>query len=254
MPPSPAYGSLPTSNDPHVVRTRAASRRRHILTLVACVVLTTIVLRLTGHAQHSAPGKHPARVSVDLFVMSKCPDAKYCEGVFAGVLGNVANITSLKTHYIVSPSLTCMHGDSECAGNIQQLCVRHHHPSPSHWFSFILCSNSKQSQIPDDPATCAKTAGFEWSAAVQECAESKMGQKLLARDAKIAWQKGIKRSCTVQLQGKTACVRDGGEWNDGCVVEPDEPEEVAVDKFTAEICGLYKGKHKPAACLRREAS
>ncbi|KAJ3137679.1 hypothetical protein HDU90_001629 [Geranomyces variabilis] len=251
MPSSPAYGALPTTTSQlYAAPTRAASRRRHILTLLACVALTFVVLHLSGSAQKS-PASHPAKVDIDLFVMSKCPDAKYCEGVFAGVLGNVANITTLKTQYIVSPSMTCMHGDGECTGNVQQLCVRHYHPSPSRWLSFILCSNRDQAGIPDDPAACAKIAGFKWSGDVQECAEGKLGQQLLARDAKIAWRKGIKKSCTVQLQGKTVCVRDGGVWDDDCVVQPEEPEEVAVDKFTAEICDLFTGKNKPAECMRR---
>ncbi|KAI8811542.1 hypothetical protein BJ742DRAFT_120400 [Cladochytrium replicatum] len=99
--------------------------------------------------------RHGGPVSLELFVMSKCPDAVFCENFFASeVLPQVSGIVSLKTRYIASASPTspigaiCLHGPSECEGNVQQLCVQKYFPDPDIWFKFILCQNRQFRSIP----------------------------------------------------------------------------------------------------------
>lgn len=57
-----------------------------------------------------------------------CPDL-YCMGL--QVLERVHEITKIELHYIADargPTVTCKHGDIECAGNKQQLCVQEKSP------------------------------------------------------------------------------------------------------------------------------
>ena len=60
-----------------------------------------------------------APVRVDLFVMSKCPDAEVCEDMYDGVVAEVGSIIDLHVNYIASinasteTGFTCMHGQSE---------------------------------------------------------------------------------------------------------------------------------------------
>jgi hypothetical protein len=95
----------------------------------------------------------PKLVSVQLAVMSKCPDAQFCETVMDRVFPVVKDkISAPKTIYIgqlnsSSPyGVSCMHGPSECRGNIQQLCVRKHSDSWQNWWRFIGCQNYSPSR------------------------------------------------------------------------------------------------------------
>lgn len=68
--------------------------------------------------------------------MSKCPDAHVCEATFDRVVEQVSMLIDLDLLYIAnvttssststSTEVECMHGESECTGNIHQLCARKH--------------------------------------------------------------------------------------------------------------------------------
>jgi len=62
------------------------------------------------------------------------------------VLDQVGSIVNLKTEYVATknPStgvISCLHGDSECVGNQQQLCARQLYPDVSLWYEFVLCQS-----------------------------------------------------------------------------------------------------------------
>lgn len=69
--------------------------------------------------------------------------------------------------------VTCMHGPTECAGNIQQLCMAKHSDFPT-WWDFVQCQNSKgrfSVGVPIVALECAQKAGVDWEAGpVGECA------------------------------------------------------------------------------------
>ncbi|TPX71408.1 hypothetical protein SpCBS45565_g01152 [Spizellomyces sp. 'palustris'] len=137
------------------------------------------------------------KVDVELFVMAKCPDAVFCEGVFANVLLEVSSITHFTTHYIASRNtasstgLTCKHGPSECQGTLQQLCMRHLHPDPKIWFNYILCTNRDYRAIPDRERAegCARAVGVEFEELVG-CVES-MGKELAWKDVEVGRERGV---------------------------------------------------------------
>ncbi|KAI8822884.1 uncharacterized protein EV422DRAFT_382146 [Fimicolochytrium jonesii] len=201
------------------------------------------------------------KVKLELFVMSKCPDAVYCEGVFANVLQKVKDITDFDVHYIgardpqAKYGVTCKHGDDECLGNIQQLCL-HHYPTPrppSTFFNYILCTNRDFRSIPSLPRAreCAKLVGLNYDTDIAPCADGDVGRELLRRDVEVGRARGVGTSCTVQINEKLRCVRDGGAWGD----EKDPtscPGGAGVSAFVKSICEAYKGDEgdKPKACLR----
>ncbi len=105
-------------------------------------------------------GCHGRLCRVDSNKSLLCADAGTCEPVFPDVIKSVGSIMELKTHYIAevnssepsglgSPSslnlpasllgFDCMHGQSECWGNIQQLCARHFYNTSYKWYDFITC-------------------------------------------------------------------------------------------------------------------
>ena len=157
-----------------------------------------------GGQLHSTAAK---RVNVTLGVMSRCPDALACEAAFDKVLERVNTKTHLSMTYIGSLPKTkqsprygveCMHGDQECLGNIQQLCVQDAlNPrrasedfdlSPSaaqkKWWSFIQCQN--YAGIPsigseDLAKRCLKLIdGPDWDKdGISDCINGKKGRKLL---------------------------------------------------------------------------
>ena len=69
---------------------------------------------------------------------------------------------------------------------------------------------------------------------------------LLEDDFAATAATGIKTSCTLQVEGKTVCVRDGGEWKD-C------PGGSKAKDFHSTICKAYAAKNKgklPDSCQK----
>ena len=79
--------------------------------------------------------------------------------------------------------VTCMHGERECTGNVQQLCAirstrssaslnaeegapnEHDEPSWRTWWSFIICQNAGGRYDPgkeDVAKRCARQVGLPW--------------------------------------------------------------------------------------------
>jgi hypothetical protein len=181
------------------------------------------------------------KVPLDLFVMSRCPDAVRCELRMNDVIKAVPNITKVQTHYIAdvsSQGLQCKHGFSECLGNQQQLCVLKYVTPQAYW-GFIQCQDEDVNLIGTTSLAekClgrVLTGSSPGSVAhkVRACFNSKEGERLLQESALFTKQKGIQKSCTMWLNGKPRCVHDGGIWYD-C---PGGPE---VQDFIDSICSSY---------------
>ncbi|EWC48459.1 hypothetical protein DRE_02228 [Drechslerella stenobrocha 248] len=173
-----------------------------------------------------AAGKPP--VPVEMFVMSKCPDARDC--VAKLVLPVMARLydtgkLALQPTFIGTPDdsnggMACMHGPDECLGNIIELCAYKLYKSePKRWLGFIYCMGNNYREIPKDEhvASCAREFGLNVEL-LGQCASSDemdQGMEMLRTSARRAMQLRIKTSCTLTINGKTACVRDGGAWK-GC--------------------------------------
>ncbi|KAJ2537827.1 hypothetical protein IWW35_006407, partial [Coemansia sp. RSA 1878] len=72
------------------------------------------------------------KVQVELFVMSRCPDAIKVETVFNSVVRELYPILDIQLNFIAKPNpnatygAECKHGDDECRGNIDELCALAH--------------------------------------------------------------------------------------------------------------------------------
>lgn len=182
----------------------------------------------------------PHPIKVELYVMSRCPDAMRCEATFDEVLDHVHSIASVQTHYIGTlnnGTVKCMHGPLECTGNVQQLCMFHHIP-PAHnydWFwKSLMCQNL--GSVGDWASLQKCLDGAAVDAAVQEkihaCVDGEEGQGLLLQNVEETVAKGVKHSCTVYIDKQYRCTADGGTWYD-C------PGGFAVDDFKHTICDAY---------------
>jgi hypothetical protein len=95
--------------------------------------------------------------------------------------------------------VTCMHGQAECAGNVQELCAAKYHPT-SVWWSFVQCQNFQGRDkigTPETALSCAKAAGIDWeNGKAGECAgedgRGSEGIRLLQQSVKDSIAAGIR--------------------------------------------------------------
>lgn len=181
-------------------------------------------------------------VQVDFFVMSRCPDAAFCETLFLPYLLQLSSIVKFTLSFIASKSsaneFQCMHGESECRGNKQQLCIQKFYSSTI-FLNYLLCQSADISRIPDNGEECARNLTINWSD-VQTCVNSNQSNELFDQ----AWQRtqaaGARKSCTMHLNGKFWCMHDRYWAN--C------SEGTDAKNFIKAICSRYGGKTPPKEC------
>lgn len=252
------------------------------------LALLAIVLAVATAAMATPTAQHPLaipdllayqRVNVTLGVMAKCPDALACEAVFDKVLDRVNSKVRLTMSYIGTVDkhskygVECKHGDQECAANIQQLCVQHaldpqragddYDLSPSaaqkKWWNFIQCQNyAGLSRVGDEDQArrCLNLVGGpRWEQdGIASCVHSSKGRKLLKRSVTASKHSNISLSCTIQIEGTTRCIRDGGAWKD-CQAGHEVGDFVAqIEKEWSRKNALQTATVKPSPTLRKRQS
>ncbi|ORY07113.1 hypothetical protein K493DRAFT_202571 [Basidiobolus meristosporus CBS 931.73] len=206
--------------------------------LIAALVLQTAQAISFKQAPFSAQTLYP-NVPVDLYVMSKCPDAVRCEDVFGRVLDKVSSIINLNVHYIGDEKdgqLVCKHGEAECRGNKMQLCAKalyRWHQIPSVWYRFIQCQNEEYQEIGTNESLeyCALIKDLSYKR-LKDCADGQYGTRLLNQSFTESKKKGISTSCTIEINQKVRCIHDS-TWK-----ECDGGHE--VEDFVRDICAAYK--------------
>lgn len=176
--------------------------------------------------QTASDGPLVTRVPVQLGVMSKCPDALLCESTFNAVLEKIGDKMDLSLVYIAKfdesepdfGGIICKHGEEECAGNVQQLCVAKYAP-PVQWWNFVQCQNfAGRAKIgkPNLALQCAEAAQIDWEASgAGKCAgdggsgTGNEGVSLLRESARLALDLGVAKSCTILINWRKVCVHDG---------------------------------------------
>ncbi|KIY74342.1 hypothetical protein CYLTODRAFT_416187 [Cylindrobasidium torrendii FP15055 ss-10] len=164
------------------------------------------------------------KVAVTLGVMSRCPDALACEAVWNDALPSVKDKADISLTFLATPNasdtdygVVCKHGPGECGGNIQQLCIQKHGTFDQLW-QYVQCSNFEgkdQVGLRDVAQRCATTAGFAWEDELADCVGEDLqgktdeGRQLLAESAAASKKLNIVNSCTVLINEKIICVRDG---------------------------------------------
>lgn len=101
-------------------------------------------------------------------------------------------------------------------GNILELCARKQNPDPKIYLGFTMCITREYERIPDRELIegCALEHAVDF-AALNDCATRDDGQyamNMLRDSVQRTKAVGVTRSCTVRVDDKIYCIRDGGEW------------------------------------------
>jgi hypothetical protein len=173
----------------------------------------------------------PAAVKVQMYLMSQCP---YGVQALDGILPAVEKIGSgvgVEIDYIGTEQdgkLESMHGESEVAGNIAQLCAAKIAPKKHH--EYLTCMNKEWRRIPENWESCAKDVGID-TAALGKCKDGDEGKGLLSESYKRADQAKATGSPTIKINGEDY---RGGR---------------SVDDFTRSLCEAFDDKDKPKLCV-----
>ncbi|KAF2861831.1 hypothetical protein K470DRAFT_256672 [Piedraia hortae CBS 480.64] len=188
----------------------------------------------TPSRRYGSPAYGTSKIPMDIYIMSKCPDARDCmQMLILPTMQNVSDIIDLNLSYIgtenADGSVTCKHGPTECQGNIIELCAAQINPDPKTILGFTMCMYLQYPLIPNRELveSCALQHWIPIEK-LDECTSrdnGEFGMSLLRKSVAKSAEDEVKISCTVKLEGKTVCVRDGGEWVDCPRHEPQELED-----------------------------
>ncbi len=137
-------------------------------------------------------------------------------------LPQVVDKVDFRLSYIGQPTrdggVACMHGPAECMGNIIELCAQKLYPDPKIFVGFTMCLMRDYERIPDRDLVedCALEHAVD-VAKLDECATRDDGQyamNMLLDSVRHTTEVGVTKSCTLRLDDKVYCIRDGGEWTD----------------------------------------
>jgi hypothetical protein len=166
---------------------------------------------------------------LEFFVMSKCPYGVQVEKAVAPVLAKLGGNVDFHLTFIgdrKGDQLSSMHGPSEIAGDIVQLCARD--LAPDAYMKLIDCQNNDPGHVDTNWETCGKKLGLD-TGAIKECVDNGKGRELLAASFDEAKQRGVSSSPTIFLNGKP--YTGGRRTND----------------FIRAVCSSFDGQ-KPAEC------
>jgi len=179
-----------------------------------------------------------AKVHVEAFEMSRCPYCSSWKQSFEKLVmlkEGLPDIINMDENFVGQFNTTtkeyyCLHGPGECVGNTILLCARNLTVSKSQWgwWNLSVCMQSQFRNIPDNAADCAKQQGLDWIA-INNCANSDFGAKLLLDTFKFSEGRGVQETPTIFINGT--------EYVGG----PNNPLQV--------ICSAYTGT-KPVGCSK----
>ena len=136
-------------------------------------------------------------------------------------------------------SVQCMHGQTECLGNIMSLCANSLYPNNTKIsLGFSTCMIMSYQHIPSRSLVedCALEHGVDFDKLNNCISDEGKGLDLLEASFKRSKAAGVKYSCTVRLDDKFRCIRDGGQWKE-CQGGSE------VKDLVADIKKLYKSKN-----------
>lgn len=125
----------------------------------------------------------------------------------------------------------CMHGPTECLGNILMLCAAAEYPDPKLYLGFSNCLINDYQEIPQKNLIedCALEHGLDFDT-LNHCMSKDTGaygMGLLRDSVQHSADVGATISCTIRLDENTRCVYDGGKWKD--CPDGSKPEDLIRD-------------------------
>jgi hypothetical protein len=131
----------------------------------------------------------------------------------------------------------CKHGQTECLGNILELCAASEYPDPKIYLGFTMCLSQQYQKIPKKELVedCALEHGMDFDT-LNDCMSKEdgaYGMGMLRTSVQRSADLNVTTSCTVRLDNKERCVLDGGKWKN--CEDGSKPENLIRD-----INKLYK--------------
>ncbi len=172
-----------------------------------------------------------AAVSVELYVMSKCPYGVMAMEAIGPAIEKLGDSVSLKLEFIGNKkddgTLDSMHGKEEVDGNLAEICAAAQ--GTPKLLKFLACYNKDWRKIPEGWENCAKEAGLD-EAKLKACKEGEEGKTLLAASYERAQAAQAFGSPTIKVNGEAY---KGGR---------------KTDDFLRGFCNAFGDKPKPKAC------
>ena len=113
--------------------------------------------------------------------------------------------------------IKCMHGPTECLGDMLALCAADLHPNStirSLGFSTCLVMNYTRIPARELVESCANEHGVGFDDLNSCISEEGKGLDLLEESVIRSADAGVKKSCTVRVNDEIWCIRDGAKWKD----------------------------------------
>lgn len=187
------------------------------------------------------------KVPLEAHIMSKCPDALDClQLLVLPTMVEISDRIDFKLSYIGKPTdhddgVECKHGETECLGNMIELCAADKYPDPKIYLGFTYCLTRQYQKIPERHMIqdCAMEHGIDF-ARINDCLTQDDGgyvADLLQASFIRSAEANVSTSCTIRLNEQVRCIRDGGEWKD-CPAGSDRDSLIRdINKLYQELNG-----------------
>ncbi|KAF2265730.1 hypothetical protein CC78DRAFT_542975 [Lojkania enalia] len=173
---------------------------------------------------HHDDERGAAKVPLEVHIMSKCPDARDClQELVVPSMANVSDKVDFRLSFIGKTTedddgVQCMHGQTECLGNIMLLCAASLYPDPKIYLGYTMCLERQYQRIPDKEflEDCALEHGIDFDK-LNHCVSRDDGayaMGMLRDSVQRSADLNVTVSCTVRLNNEVRCIRDDGKFKD----------------------------------------
>jgi len=151
-------------------------------------------------AQTCADLKKQDTPLLEAFVVSYCPYGTQMQGVLANVVSNIPTLGAhIKVRYIgeiTNGTVQSMHGSTEAAENLRQICIREEQPDL--YWNYVSCFlNSTSSE------SCLKSTGVNMTKLSECTSDATRGLRYAQADFNLSDSYGVTGSPTLVLNGVT---------------------------------------------------
>jgi len=171
--------------------------------IIGAIVIVAVVVIAIMLSKGKVPAGKSNVVTVDFYVMSKCPYGIQAEDFIAPVLEKLGSAVDFNLNFIAGDSgngqFNSLHGATEVQGDIVQLCAEKYEPQK--YMKLVSCMNKDANSIPDNWQDCSKSLGLN-SNSIKTCSEGSEGKQLLSDSIKKANAVNAGASPTIIINGQ----------------------------------------------------
>jgi len=156
-----------------------------------------------GNNQTNVNTTTPARLSIELFVMSQCPYGVQAEGNVKNVIDKFGGDVNLSLHFIANDNgdgtFSSLHGANEVAEDLRQVCIMKYYPAK--FLDYLACVNKNYANAASVWESCASGSQMDANV-IRQCSTGDEGSELLSENIKRTQALGIGSSPTIYLDNK----------------------------------------------------